>query len=72
MPILRCKASGVTKTVFSQTSLLLLCGLLTIFCFMAVLIVQLLDELAERFYNVKRRSGGLQGLLGDLFKVGIS
>ncbi|KAJ4789345.1 Golgi to ER traffic protein 4 [Rhynchospora pubera] len=28
-----------------------------------------LDEIAERFYNVKRRSGGIQGLLGDLFKM---
>jgi hypothetical protein len=28
-----------------------------------------LDEIAENFYNVKRRSGGLQGLLGDLFKM---
>ncbi|KAJ3693808.1 hypothetical protein LUZ60_009288 [Juncus effusus] len=30
---------------------------------------ELLDEIAERFYNVKRRAGGLQGIFGDLFKL---
>ncbi|CAL9047386.1 unnamed protein product, partial [Musa banksii] len=30
---------------------------------------ELLDEIAERFYGVRRRSG-LQGIFGDLFKVG--
>lgn len=33
-----------------------------------VMIAQLLDEIAERFYGVRRRSG-LQGIFGDLFKV---
>lgn len=32
--------------------------------------MQLLDEIAAKFYGVRRRSG-LQGIFGDLFKVGM-
>ncbi|XP_011628931.1 Golgi to ER traffic protein 4 homolog isoform X1 [Amborella trichopoda] len=30
---------------------------------------ELLDDIAERFYGVRRRSGGLHGMLGDFFKM---
>lgn len=32
------------------------------------ILVQLLDEIAERFFGVKRRNP-LQGMFGDIFKV---
>lgn len=30
---------------------------------------ELLDEIAEKFYGVRRRGGGLQGIFGDFFKM---